>query len=223
MIIDLPERFTHTNKNGEKLAYIDEERILEMKNCVSFKGLMKEITYAIKGSKICYYCGKKLKEGEVSPDHAIPQDIGGPTIPNNLYPSCSACNSEKSNLLLQQYLEFRTIDDGRERKEYRKKCLSENELLKHISLSKLLGGDMVTYMQLSDIKLLKAQRKHTEYHYKKYAEIERFYEIYNRLKKPIIVDRNLKLLGGFISLMFAKEHGIKTVPVIILENVEIIK
>ena len=124
---------------------------------------------------------------------------------------------------MQQYLEFRTIDDGRERKEYRKKCLSENELLKHISLSKLLGGDIVTYMQLSDIKLLKAQRKHTEYHYKKYAEIERFYETYNRLKKPIIVDRNLKLLGGFISLMFAKEHGIKTVPVIILENVEIIK
>lgn len=219
MIIDLPEKFTHTNKNGEKLAYIDEERILEMKNCVSFKGLMKEITYAIKGSKICYYCGKKLKEGEVSPDHAIPQDIGGPTIPNNLYPSCSACNSEKSNLLLQQYLEFRTIDDERERKEYRKKY----ELLKHISLSKLLGGDIVTYMQLSDIKLLKAHRKHTEYHYKKYAEIERFYETYNRLKKPIIVDRNLKLLGGFISLMFAKEYGIKTVPVIILENVEIIK
>ena len=109
-----------------------------------------------------------------------------------------------------------------EKKKYRKKCLEENELLKYISHSKLLVN-MITYMRITDIKLLKSQRKHTEYHYKKYAEVEKFYETYNRLKKPIIVDRNLKLLGGFISLMFAKEHGIGTVPVIILENVEIIK
>lgn len=222
MIIDLPEKFVHVNRIGEKIAFIDKNRILKMKNCVSFKRLMKDITYAKKGNKICYYCGKKMKEGEVTPDHAIPQDMGGPTIPNNLYPSCSSCNSEKSNLLLQQYLEFRTIKDEEEKKKYRKKCLEENELLKYISHSKLLVN-MITYMRITDIKLLKSQRKHTEYHYKKYAEVEKFYETYNRLKKPIIVDRNLKLLGGFISLMFAKEHGIGTVPVIILENVEIIK
>lgn len=222
MIIDLPKKFTYINKNGEKVAYIDENRILKMKNGVSFKRLMKEITYALKGNKICYYCGKKLKNGKISIDHVIPQDIGGPTIPNNLYPSCSACNTEKSNLLLKQYLKFRIIKGKKKRTKYKEKCIEENENLKYISHSKLLG-DMITYMQTSDIKLLSNHRDCTEYHYKKYEETEKFYETYNRLRKPIIVDRNLKLLGGFISLMYCKEHGIKTVPVIILENVEIIK
>lgn len=222
MIIDLPEKFAYKNRKGEAEAFIDDERILKMKNYVSFKRLMKDIAYALKGRKICYYCGKTMKKAEITIDHAIPQDIGGPTIPNNLYPACSKCNSEKSNLLNQQYLKFRTLESEKERKEYRKKCLEENEILKHISHSKLLVN-MITYMQISDVKLIKGQYKCKDYHYTKYAEVEKFYETYNRLKKPIIVDKNLKLLGGFISLMYCKEHGINTIPVIVLENVEIIK
>ena len=36
-------------------------------------------------------------------DHLYPQDLGGPTIPNNLAPTCSDCNSEKGNLTEKQY------------------------------------------------------------------------------------------------------------------------
>lgn len=223
MNIDLPNKgFTYENKDGGIDAWTDEKRVLKMKSHVSFKKLMKAIAYALKGRKVCYYCGKEMKKTEITIDHAIPQEIGGPTIPNNLYPACSKCNSEKSNLLAQQYFKLRILKSEKERKKYREKCLKENEKLKYISHSKILGN-MVTYMSVSDVKLVKGQAKDKDYHYTKYAETEKFYETYNRLKKPIIVDKNLKLLGGFISLMYCKEHGIDIIPVIVIENIEIIE
>lgn len=222
MIIDLPKKkFVYKNKNGGIEAYIDKDRVLKMKNDVSFKKLMKDIAYAINDKKICYYCGRKLKENEATPDHKIPQDIGGPTIPNNLCTACSKCNSEKSNLLLNQYLVYKLIKDEKEKKSYRDICLKRNEYFKRLEHELLLPG-MITYMKSEDIKLSKIQSESNEYHFKKFREIDRFYKKYSRLKKAIIVDKNLRLLGGFITLMYCKENGIEIVPVIILENVEII-
>ena len=57
---------------------------------------------------------------------------------------------------------------------------------------------------------------------KKYKSIKNFYERFNHFQKPIIVDKNNFLLDGFTMLMYAKNKGIKNIPVIELENVEVV-
>jgi len=57
---------------------------------------------------------------------------------------------------------------------------------------------------------------------KKYSKIETFYNAYQHLPYPIVVDRNNYLIDGFLVLMFAKNNNITRVPTIVLENVEVV-
>ena len=102
MIIELPRKFTFFNETGEKVAYINEQGILILKE-VSFRKVMFELAYEMKGRNRCCYCGKIIKEKQITIDHMYPQDFGGPTITNNLLPSCQECNNEKGNLTTKQY------------------------------------------------------------------------------------------------------------------------
>lgn len=61
-----------------------------------------------------------------------------------------------------------------------------------------------------------------DYTGKNYKNIKNFYEKYGHIQKPVIVDRKGFLLDGFITLMYAKNSKIKRLPVIILENVEVV-
>ena len=59
----------------------------------------------------------------------------------------------------------------------------------------------------------------TSYKGKKYSRIKSFYKKYHHLPRPIIISSNNILLDGYLILMFAKNKGIKKVPIIVLENV----
>ena len=217
MIIDLPETFFQKDRNGIMEVYI-ENGILKLRADVSFKKLMREITYKKKGNKQCFYCGRKISSDQINVDHMIPQDVGGPTIPNNLVPSCNKCNNTKSNMTLEQYLEYLAKKTAKERKEFSMHAQQEIEKMKFMKDFSFLNG-WVSQMNVEEIHWKK--RDDRDYRGNKYNRIEEFYQKYGRLRKAIVVDRNHNLLGGYVSLMFAMNNQIEIVPVIVLENVEI--
>lgn len=61
----------------------------------------------------CAYCGKKLgthwKSGVWSIDHFVPLSRHGARGIDNLMPACLPCNSEKSNMLIDEWKQQQTI------------------------------------------------------------------------------------------------------------------
>lgn len=228
MNIELPESFTQYNGRGVRIVYI-EDNILKMKVDVGFKRLMRTIVRQKRGVR-CFYCGKILSEGELTVDHIIPQEIGGPTITNNLVPACKECNCEKSNMNAIQYSKYLKRRTSDAKKNYFKEVQIKNEKLKRVKNFSFLNG-WVTEMEINQIKGYKEhryyfcidnnQKRSTRKKQLKYERAEYFYKEYGRLRKAIIVDRNNRLLSGYTSLKFAKNNCIKKVPVIKLDNVEI--
>ena len=94
MIIELPREFTFFNETGEIVAYV-ENGVLKLKNTASYKKVIFELTYEMKGRKRCCYCGRTVDTKEMTLDHMYPQDFGGPTITNNLLPSCQEISNCK--------------------------------------------------------------------------------------------------------------------------------
>jgi 5-methylcytosine-specific restriction endonuclease McrA len=45
----------------------------------------------------CQYCGGKFTAKELTYDHVIPRDRGGPTVWTNILTSCRSCNARKGN------------------------------------------------------------------------------------------------------------------------------
>ena len=102
MIIELPREFCMEGPNCKKSAFVDNG-ILKIRWDVSFRKAMTELTYQMKGRGRCCYCKELIPEDEITIDHMYPQEFGGPTITNNMLPSCKKCNNEKGNLNTSQY------------------------------------------------------------------------------------------------------------------------
>lgn len=230
MNIILPEQFTrYDEKTGKKIVFI-ENGILYMRNDVSFKSLMRDLTYAIYGKKICQCCGNKIPSKKLSIDHIIPQDYGGPDITNNLVPYCKECNERKANLMPKQHSKYLKIEGQKEKSEFVKKCSDENEKVRYDKefLHLCDGKELwVKQMRVSKIRGTKKEvhypsefgkNKHKQ---PKYRKTEIFYAKYQNFQKPIIVDRRKHLLGGYVAVNFAKNNSITEVPVIIIENMEV--
>ena len=218
MIIDLSEKFIMYDERGRnKLAWV-EDRILKLKVDASFRKAMYELTYELKGRNVCEYCGKTFLDEDMTLDHMIPQERGGPTITNNLVPSCKECNSKKSNMTAEQYIKYKNLS-GTEKKKYFENFkryvnyMKRNELLELPEewLSKKKVKEIIARFDFSQ-----------EYKKSKYRKVEKFYKEYGHLPKPILVDRKGFLLDGFISLMFAKDNNLRNLSVMVLENVEVI-
>lgn len=218
MNIDLPENFTMYDERGRnKLAWI-EDGTLKLKVDASFRKAMYELTYELKGRNVCAYCGKTFLDEDMTLDHMIPQERGGPTITNNLVPSCQECNSKKSNMTAEQYIKYKNLS-GTEKKKYFEnfkryvKYMKQNELLELPEewLSKKKVKEIIAIFDFSQ-----------EYKKSQYRKVERFYNEYGHLPKPILVDKKGFLLDGFISLMFAKDNNLRKLSVMVLENVEVI-
>lgn len=218
MIIDLSEKFIMYDERGRnKLAWA-EDGILKLRVEASFRKAMYELTYELKGRNVCEYCGKTFLDEDMTLDHMIPQERGGPTITNNLVPSCRECNSKKSNMTAEQYIKYKNLS-GTEKKKYFEsfkeyvKCMKKNDLLE-------LPDDWISKKEVSEI-LVRFDFSQ-EYKKSKYRKVEKFYKEYGHLPKPILVDRKGFLLDGFISLMFAKDNNLRNLSVMVLENVEVI-
>lgn len=51
----------------------------------------------------CFYCGKPLRERQVTKDHVIAKSLGGTSHSKNLVDSCKLCNTFKSNMTVEQF------------------------------------------------------------------------------------------------------------------------
>lgn len=217
MIIDLPKCETKGITIINEFMII-EDQILKIKFPYSFKRAMYTLVYIMKGKHKCFYCSKDILNGKVTLDHIFPQDFGGPTIPNNLQPSCYKCNNEKSNMTPDQYQKFLSLPNM-QRKEYLKDLQGIFEFIRKWSDFVLPEG-WVQEQQISNI--ITSISLSEDYKNRKYTSIKEFYKKYNHFQHPLIIDRKNFLLDGFLQLMYAKNYNIEILPVIILENVEVV-
>ena len=214
MIIELPSNPTFYRCGGQVIV---DDGILKIWHLVSWREFIYKLTISTKG-KNCWYCGKSLKKEEITMDHLYPQDLGGPTIPNNLAPACAYCNSQKGNLTEYQYRQILRASK-KDRNNIRRKMLASNERRKS-DIGYFLPKKWITTKRIDRILVTFFMQE--DYKGKKYKKVEEFYKTFGKLPYPIILDRNNYLLDGFILLMFAKNKGIATVPAIVLENVEVV-
>lgn len=211
MKIPLPENYFF-----EDVAEVKDDTLYIHK--FNFKELMYDLTYAIKGCSKCYYCGNPISRETSTLDHLYPKDFGGPTIPENLAICCSSCNNKKTNMTEEQFVYFSSILDDEKKKEfYRDISLHNHILMKWY-------GPIIPKEWISEQKA----EKITVYFFmgkgingKTYKKVEKNYKKYGRIIRPIIVDKNFKLLAGFNVLLFAKNNSIDVLPTIVLENVEL--
>ena len=211
MKIPLPEEYSF-----KKIAKVEDE-ILHIFVPIEFEDLMYGITYATKETDRCYYCLKPLTRENSTLDHIYPRNLGGPSIPNNLCVSCGNCNSNKSNMFEKNFLTYTSLSND-EKKKFYKDYNSFLHFLKKWYVP-IMPNDWVTYERIDKIDLVDFPYPFVKG--KSYNKVRKFYKKYGRLYRAIIVDRNFKLLDGFNTFIFAKEKNISSVPVIILENVEL--
>ena len=101
-------------------AAVVEGNLLYIYRPVDFRELMYALTNAIYDEgRICYYCGAEITEKQRTMDHKYPQDFGGPTITDNLVPTCKKCNTTKGNLMEDEFKEFMKIENVEAAKAYR--------------------------------------------------------------------------------------------------------
>lgn len=216
MYIQLPEHITY-KQNAYDHAEI-RNGVLHIYGKVSFRKLMYSITYMLKGNKKCYYCGKNVPKKTITLDHIIPQDLGGPTIPENLIPCCAKCNSLKSNMNLQQFMLYRSMEKN-EKSQYRKTLVETQELTKVSGLLQIpVGWTQIKNVSDINIRMFDDDCRITG---RARNKIKAYYEKYGYLKKIIILDKNDFIIQGYTIFMVAKELGIKQVMAIVLENVEV--
>lgn len=229
MNIILPENFTRYDERGRKKVVFIKDGILYMRNDVSFKALMRDVTYAIYGKKVCKCCGRPILANWLTIDHNIPQDYGGPDITDNLMPYCKYCNESKANLMPDQHLEYLELKNQKEKLDFIKKCRVENEKFRYDKEFLHLCKGKELWVKQMDVSKIRGINNQVNYssgysdHHKgtKYKKIEKFYSKYQNFQKPIIVDRKKHLLGGYVTVNFARNNRILEVPVIIIENIEV--
>ena len=65
---------------------------------------------------LCYYCGKKFNQSDLTMDHKIPISRGGRSEKINLVPACKECNNKKMYLLPYEWAEY--MNKIKESQEY---------------------------------------------------------------------------------------------------------
>ncbi len=190
MIINLPANF----KYGDKECI--ENGILKIPSNADFRLLMYQLSIANKGKK-CWYCGKKLSHREITMDHLYPQDLGGPTISNNLAPSCGHCNSEKNNFTEQQYKNLINVDEDT-KKKLRSIYYQKNEKIKKKGF--VLPKRWVIQKSIDTISFSLIVEE--GYRGKQYNRIAKFYRMYHHFPNPVIVDKSDQLLDYWMDSRF---------------------
>lgn len=215
MIIELPKKFSYS-KDQYNYAKVRDGKLI-IRGSLDFEDLMYNLAYAIKGRDNCYYCGKRVSK--ITIDHMFPRDYGGISIPNNMIPACSKCNSEKSNLNFHEYQIFKTLNKL-EKEKFKDKIYKQKEKMRY-KFGFNLPNSWVKFVHISRI-FVRVFFDQTLYKGKKYTKYTSFIKKYGHLPRPIILSGNFVLLDGFTILACGREQGIYDIPVVILENVEVI-
>lgn len=217
MIIEIPEKF-YKRKARDKYAEV-KDGILEIHGFWSFKRLMVEIAYELKGKNQCYYCKKPLLDSEVTVDHLFPEAYGGISVTNNLVPACKVCNNMKADMNEKEYKEWLNIEDKVQRKAFYEK-ISTRKINKKYSIAIKETYDIpqewIRYQRLETIKSLESSKTKTG---KTYLKIYDFVKKYRKLPVVLVISWNGILLDGRIAYEVAEELKLEMVPVVVLENV----
>lgn len=195
-----------------------KDGILYLRYGQSFQNTMYSLTYFMKGKNFCYYCKSPIPRDEITMDHMYPRSVGGPTIPQNLIPSCKRCNSQKSDMTFEQYKTYLSLGSASERSAYVSKINNIRERIRNAGLFDL-PVDWVVPIATSTIRSVidSASISAT-----KFQKCKLYYETYHCFQNPIILDRNLFTLDGFYMYLVARYFEIEFVPAIVLDNVEVI-
>lgn len=102
MIIEVPKGYTFSAKK-DIIAFEENSMLKLKKRPFKFEYIMYDLTYKLKGKRKCYYCGRVVEPSQITLDHVYAKGLGGPTIPQNMVPSCKKCNEEKENMTPDQF------------------------------------------------------------------------------------------------------------------------
>ena len=180
---------------------------------------MYDITYKLKGNTRCYYCGKTVEDDKIklTLDHIYPRALGGPTIPQNLVPSCRSCNGYKENMTPDQFKAYMSLGDIKRKKEFQReffriKYFQERwvHVLPDGWTSKTPISELILLIDLQDTST------------SKYRKTREYYLRCGQFRKPIVIDCHNFVLDGFTEVLYAKNNKIQEIPTIVLENVEVI-
>lgn len=228
MFLELPD-YDMVLKNG--VAEVKEGK-LYIYRIFNFDEIMVELSYTMNGTN-CYYCQRKhttdpikLKDsqnyfGKLTIDHLIPREFGGPTITNNLRPSCIDCNNGKGNLLPEEYRYIQKLQKEKDNKESKseimqyKSSLAELQERRRFGEVEIFPEEWLTncpnnlLVNLSIINPLGLS----------YRKIQNYYKKYRRINKVVVFSKNGVLLDGINGYLFAKYEGTDRIHFIMLENV----
>ena len=218
MIIELPRSFIMNSPINTKGAFV-ENGMLKIGKEQSFRKVMTEITYQIKGRNRCCYCGKIIPEEEMTIDHMYPQAFGGPTITNNMLPSCKKCNNEKGDLNPSQYKAYLKAKEKGEINKFRAEIQKYRKFMREL-VDFDIPQEWLSEEEIS--KLIVMLDLEDNYKGQMYNKISRYYEKNHHFQKPVIIGKNDFVFDGFLATMYAKNVGLKRVPVIRMDNVEVI-
>ena len=215
MNIQLPEKFFQWY-DWKRYAYIDDG-ILYVQGDVNYENLMYSLTYSIFDYQRCAYCGQKLTMETRTLDHMYPRNWGGISIPDNLIPSCSSCNGQKSNMTVEQYTQWLETESGKRSNLYAK-FVRENE--KEMKQRYILPEEWVTAFNIEEIidelNFETIERFGND-------KVDLYYQLHQHYPRPIVISANNWVFKGIHILYHAKQNGVKTVSCIRLDNVIRIK
>ena len=216
MNIQLPEKFFYSS-DWKRLAYVDD-KILYIQGDVNYENLMYSLAYSIHGYDKCSYCGQKLKKETRTLDHVYPRAWGGISVPDNLVPSCFSCNSRKNSMLAEQFEMWKDVNQSNERADLYAMFVKENE-------EKMKQGFLLPNKWITDFEVDSVIDELDFEIIERFGndKIDLYYQLYGHYPRPIIVSSNDWVFKGIHILYHAKEHGIRTISCVRLDNVVRIK
>jgi len=221
MIIELPNQYERSIGKNQFVRV--RNGVLEIKGNFDFEKIMIELAYILKGKTQCYYCRKHVQANKITIDHLYPRDFGGVTITNNLEPACHSCNSNKSNMNQYEFHVWRTINSKEEKKNFYHRIIYDKKKRKNDSKRKK-GFDLprkwIVYRNLSSIRKVGKDNTTGSQKFKKMLTFSRRTK---KLPRPLVISSNYILLDGKTAYAVARKLHFEEVPVIVLENVVVIK
>lgn len=217
MIIRLPENFIYTTPGKQDCAYV-KNNILYIEGFVNFENLMYNLAYSIYGYGVCYYCGEELSTKNRTLDHIYPRSWGGISLPDNLRPSCKACNHKKSDMTPSQFEKFLALESQGKESAFYQKCLRKNQ--KIIQKGAFILPD--DWVKMYDATKLTECLSFKYLEKSKMGKLAGYYNRIHQYPHPIVVSSNDWLFKGKHILYHARKIGSPIVPAIIFDNVVVI-
>jgi alcohol dehydrogenase class IV len=134
------------------------------------------------------YCGKTIKEENVTVDHKVPHSKGGLTEESNLAIACYNCNHEKGDMTATEYIQCKHNQEQEEQvkelikyfKQLKQEINNENRLKKLNRKNKERYG--IQYILEQQEKRMEIARKDSRVKIKKDKYLEHMNNLFNQIQ-----------------------------------------